>query len=68
MYFPNNFPVRLEERPGFVRLIQPVEATTGSHNEMDIVLDARAVHAGSGAAPICCSGRMKPARILKRLA
>jgi hypothetical protein len=44
-YFPDNFPIRLEENPGFVRLIQPVESTTGIQKEIDIALDAEAPHA-----------------------
>lgn len=37
-YFPDNGPVALEEHPGFVRLVQPVEATTGIQKEIDIAL------------------------------
>ena len=37
-YFPDNSPVKLEEHTGFIRLIQPVESTTGIQKEMDITL------------------------------
>ena len=43
-YFPDNGPLTLEKHPGFIRLIQPVEATTGIQKEMDIGLDAEASH------------------------
>lgn len=43
-YFPDNFPIRLEEYPGFIRLIQPVETTTGIQKEIDIALDGGAPH------------------------
>jgi hypothetical protein len=39
-YFPDNSPVRMEPHPGFVRLIQPVEATTGIEKELDVRLFA----------------------------
>jgi hypothetical protein len=37
-YYPDNEPVKLEQHEGFVRLIQPVEVTTGMQKEMDIRL------------------------------
>jgi hypothetical protein len=37
-YFPDNSPVVLEEHPGCVRLIQPVETTTGIQKEIDLRL------------------------------
>ncbi|HUJ11311.1 MAG TPA: hypothetical protein VL171_14940 [Verrucomicrobiae bacterium] len=43
-YFPDNDPVRLEQHDGFVRVIQPIESTTGIQKEIDIRLhpkDAR---------------------------
>ncbi len=43
-YFPDNFPIRLEEQADFVRLVQPVEATTGIQKEIDIHLSPGAPH------------------------
>jgi hypothetical protein len=43
-YSPDNSPVCLQEYPGFVRLTQPVEATTGIQKEIEIALDAEAPH------------------------
>jgi hypothetical protein len=43
-YFPDNAPVKLEEFAGFVRLIQPTEATTGIHKEIDVRLSANKAH------------------------
>jgi hypothetical protein len=43
-YYPDNEPVHLQEQAGFVRLIQPVEATTGIEKEMDIRLAPTATH------------------------
>jgi len=45
-YFPDNTPVGLEERQGFVRISQPEEPTTRIQKEMDISLapEACAVH------------------------
>lgn len=37
-YFPDNHPVELEAHPGYIRLVQPVETTTGIQKEMDISL------------------------------
>ncbi|MCI0515885.1 DUF4380 domain-containing protein [candidate division KSB1 bacterium] len=37
-YFPDNFPVQIEQHAGFVRLIQPVETTTGIQKELDLRL------------------------------
>jgi hypothetical protein len=39
-YFPDNTPVRLEEHSGFVRVVQPVEPTTGIRKEIDITMGA----------------------------
>jgi hypothetical protein len=39
-YYPDNEAVAAEERNGFVRLIQPVERTTGLQKELDIALAA----------------------------
>ncbi len=44
-YHPDNFHVALEEHPGFVRLVQPVETTTGIQKEIDIALDPVAARA-----------------------
>lgn len=35
-YYPDNQPVTFQEHDGFVRLIQPVETTTGIQKEIDI--------------------------------
>ncbi|MGB9772597.1 MAG: hypothetical protein ACPL4I_01060 [Bacteroidota bacterium] len=35
-YYPDNFPVKFEQHENFVRLIQPVEKTTGIQKEIDI--------------------------------
>lgn len=43
-YYPDNQPVTLEQHSGFVRLIQPVEATTGLQKEIDLALDPEAAH------------------------
>lgn len=37
-YYPDNFPVKFERHENFVRLIQPVEKTTGIQKEMDIYM------------------------------
>ena len=39
-YFPDNVPVKVEERKGLVRFIQTVETTTGIQKEMDISLSS----------------------------
>ncbi|MGC9399550.1 MAG: hypothetical protein ACP5HM_10490 [Anaerolineae bacterium] len=39
-YAPDNEPVKVEEHEGFVRFIQPVEASTGIEKALDIRLDA----------------------------
>jgi len=44
-YYPDNEPVRVEEHPGFVRLIQPTETTTGIQKELDIHLWSDSAHA-----------------------
>lgn len=43
-YFPDNSPVQWEEHGDFVRLVQPVEATTGIQKEIDIRLYPDAAH------------------------
>jgi hypothetical protein len=43
-YYPDNSPVRLEEHSGFVRIVQPVEPTTGIRKEIDIMMDERENH------------------------
>ncbi len=43
-YFPDNFPITLEEHVGFIRLIQPTEATTGIQKEIDLHLDTTQAH------------------------
>lgn len=35
-YFPDNVPVKFEQHEGFMRVIQPVETTTGIQKELDI--------------------------------
>lgn len=37
-YVPDNQPIQLEERPGFVRLVQPPDAGTGIQKEIDLRL------------------------------
>jgi hypothetical protein len=44
-YYGDNFRVGLERYAGWIRVIQPVEATTGIQKEMDIHLDAGAARA-----------------------
>jgi hypothetical protein len=41
-YFPDNSPVGLQQHPGFVRLVQAIEPTTGIQKEMDLRLSPRA--------------------------
>ncbi|PKO21754.1 MAG: hypothetical protein CVU38_13040 [Chloroflexi bacterium HGW-Chloroflexi-1] len=43
-YYPDNGPVSLEQHPGFVRVIQPVEPTTGIQKELDIRLAPEGAH------------------------
>ncbi len=43
-YFPDNFLVKIESHDNKVRLIQPVETTTGILKEIDIELDADSSH------------------------
>ena len=43
-YFPDNFPVQVEKHAGFVRVIQPVETTTGVQKEVDLRLSPRKAH------------------------
>ncbi|PIE81685.1 MAG: hypothetical protein CSA11_03275 [Chloroflexi bacterium] len=38
-YYPDNHPIQVEEHPGFIRAIQPVESTTGIQKEIDLYLD-----------------------------
>ena len=44
-YYPDNWPIKLEEHDGFVRLVQPTEKATGIQKEIDIYLDPKAAHA-----------------------
>jgi hypothetical protein len=37
-YFPDNFPVKLKEQKGFIRITQPTETTTGIQKEIDIAM------------------------------
>jgi hypothetical protein len=37
-YYPDNVPIKIEQLNGVVRLIQPVESTTGIQKEIDITL------------------------------
>jgi hypothetical protein len=37
-YFPDNFPIKIEEHSAFVRVVQPTESTTGIEKEIDIAL------------------------------
>lgn len=39
-YYPDNDAVQLEEHDGFIRLVQPIETTTGVQKEIDISLAA----------------------------
>jgi hypothetical protein len=43
-YFPDNFPVEIEDHSEFVRLIQPIEDTTGIQKEIDIALSSDEAH------------------------
>ena len=43
-YHGDNWPVHLEPHDGWIRVIQPVEPTTGIQKEMDIHLDGEAAH------------------------
>ncbi len=43
-YYGDNSPVRLEPQDGWIRVVQPVEPTTGIRKEMDIRLEAGAAH------------------------
>jgi len=43
-YYPDNSPVTLADHGDFVRVIQPVETTTGLQKELDIHLDPTAAH------------------------
>lgn len=43
-YYPDNGPVEFQPYPAFVRLIQPIETTTGIQKELDIYLDADHPH------------------------
>jgi len=43
-YYPDIDPVQLEEHDAFIRLIQPVEKTTGIQKEIDISLSPDAPH------------------------
>jgi hypothetical protein len=37
-YYPDNFPIKLEEHTGFIRVIQPTEPTTGIQKEIDFAM------------------------------
>lgn len=43
-YYPDNVPVKVEEKGRVVRVIQPREETTGIEKELDIILDANGAH------------------------
>lgn len=43
-YFPDNVSVEFQQQPGFVRLVQPVETTTGIQKELDIALFSQTTH------------------------
>jgi hypothetical protein len=43
-YFPDNSAVKLEEHDGFVRLVQPIEPTTGIQKEIDLRLSPDKAH------------------------
>ncbi len=43
-YFPDNFPVKVEQRAGFVRFIPPLETTNGIQKEIDVHLDPDTAH------------------------
>ncbi len=43
-YYPDNFPIAIQQQAGFIRLIQPVEATTGIQKELDIELSLDSAH------------------------
>jgi len=43
-YYPDNWPIALEEHTGFVRLVQPTEKATGIQKEIDVYLDPTAAH------------------------
>ena len=38
-YFPDNNPIKIEDKETFIRLLQPVEDTTGIGKQIDIYLD-----------------------------
>jgi len=43
-YIPDNSPVKVEDKGKFVRVVQPVEATTGIQKEMDLALSPKEAH------------------------
>jgi len=43
-YFPDNSPITLQQHADFIRLVQPVETTTGIQKEMDIQLSPDTAH------------------------
>jgi len=43
-YYPDNAPVKVEQREGFVRLVQPSETTTGIQKEIDLRLSPDKAH------------------------
>jgi hypothetical protein len=44
-YYPDNSPVEVEQHAGFIRLLQPTEATTGIQKEIDVRLSPGEAHA-----------------------
>jgi hypothetical protein len=43
-YLPDNAPVKVKERPGGARVVQPVEAATGMQKEIDVQLAPNEAH------------------------
>jgi hypothetical protein len=43
-YYPDNGPVEVVEQDGFVRVVQPIEPTTGIQKEIDLHLSPDAAH------------------------
>ena len=43
-YFPDNWPVEIEQHGDFVRLVQPIETTTGIQKEMDVAVEPGQAH------------------------
>lgn len=60
-YYPDNSPVRIEEMGDFVRVVQPVETTTGMQKELDVKL-----HEGSSRVTVThrmCNTGLWPVRL-----